>query len=176
MGIFPPSEDDMGTPLDSPVGYQTLSADELAATFTSGMEARNTALMQEQVDMGLMADTSAYYASPYVSWNNGLAYAGDPSGDAEFFGLIGSAMPDAGLETPVVVAEGDWVAVLAQMSGTFTEDVDFFGTPLTATGEPIVWQLGILDRYDADGTIVEEWVDTDVMPLFGGLGLMDEGE
>ncbi|MCA9884095.1 MAG: ester cyclase [Anaerolineae bacterium] len=182
MGIFPPmDEGDSETPLEQPVGYQTLSTDALVASYTSGMEDRNVALFQEQVDTGLAGDTSSYYVDPYISWNSGVPYSESAASEegTAFFGMIASAMPDNVLETPIVVAEGDWVAVLLQISGTFTEDVVFFGTNLSATGEPIVWQLGLLEHYDTNGVIIEEFVETDPTPLLTGLGIMpsmDEGE
>ncbi|MCA9894210.1 MAG: ester cyclase [Anaerolineae bacterium] len=173
MGIFPPmDEGDSEAPLEQPVGYQTLSDDELAATFTSSMEERNSALLQEQIDGGLFTDSSRYYTNPFVGWSGGVPHAEDGEAVSSFFGLVTSALPDIVLDAPVVVAEGDWVAFLGQISGTFTEDVDFMGTNLSATGESIGWQVGIIDRYDADGLIVEEWSEGDVSPLLVGLGLM----
>ncbi|MGB7339964.1 MAG: ester cyclase, partial [Phototrophicaceae bacterium] len=47
LGIFPSmDEEDPATPLDQPAGYQTLSADELATTYSTGMEERNSSLAQ----------------------------------------------------------------------------------------------------------------------------------
>jgi predicted ester cyclase len=176
LGVFPaPETGATGTPLDPPAGYQTLSAEELAATFTSGQEARNSALLQEQIDLGLGADTSGYYADPTVAWTNARPYSvttQQVQEESAFPAMLAAAMPDVAGTTTVTVAEGDWVATLVTFSGTFTEDVDFFGTPLTATDAPITWQFGVIDRFDADGLIVEEWVDGDPMPLLMGLGLI----
>lgn len=174
MGMLPPMDGNTDTPLEQPVGYQTLSADDLAATYTSGMEERNTVLYQELIDAGLGLDNS-FYADPYISWGSGVPFSVDSASfeeDGAFFAMINSAMPDNVVEAPVVVAEGDWVAVLVQISGTYTEDVDFFGATLTATDESIVWQLGLVNRFDADGMIIEEFVETDATPLLIGLGMM----
>lgn len=182
MGMFPPMEDDgtSGTLMDSPAGYQTLSADELAATFTSGMEERNLGSLQAQLEMGLGTDDSDFYTDEYISWDSGqaVAYLADVQveEDMAFTGMIATAMPDYVIETPVVVAEGDWVATLVKVSGTFTADTDFFGMPLTATGEPVTWLIGMTQRYNADGRIVEVWNETDATSLFVGLGLMSMDE
>lgn len=176
MGMFPaPETSRTGTPIDGAAGYQTLSADELAASFTSGNEARNLASIAEMIGLGLGSDSTAFYADPYVSWGVGGAYAVTAEQTAQesaFPALLASAMPDVTTTQTVTVAEGDWAATLVTFSGTFTEDVDFFGMPLTATGETITWQFGAIDRFDADGIIVEEWIEGDPSSLLIGLGVM----
>lgn len=181
LGMFPAEEEDMsGMMLESPVGYQALSADELTATYASGMEAQNIALVQELFGLGLGVDDSDYYSDSYISWHGDTAvsYIADEQveEDMAFTGMIASVMPDYVISTPVVIAEGDWVASLVEISGTFTDDTDFFGTPLSATGEPITWQLGVLYRFNAEGKIIELWNETDITPLFVGLGLMSMDE
>lgn len=168
-------EEDPETPLELPAGYQTLSAEELAASYVTDMAEQNTQNFQDHLGAGLGVDDSEFYAEPYMSWNNGQAYERtheDLQGDVAFTQLLATAMPDYVIETPIVVAEGDWVASLVRVVGTFTEDIEFFGTPLTATGEPVVWQLGIIDRYNAEGKIVEDITETDPLSLFGALGLI----
>lgn len=50
MGMFPPTETSRtGTPIEGAAGYQTLSADELSSSFTSGMEARNQAVFGDMI-------------------------------------------------------------------------------------------------------------------------------
>jgi predicted ester cyclase len=178
LGIFPAEEGDAsGTPLDLPAGYQLLTTEEWAATFTSGMEERNIGLLNEQLDLTM--DPTPYYTDPYITWSNGSPFSVSAAQQLEetaFPAMIASAMPDYTFTADVVVAEGDWVAALGTIRGTFTVDVDFFGTPLTHTDQEIVWQLGVIDRYTAEGQIVEEWVELDVTPLLVGFGLitMDE--
>lgn len=176
MGMFPPTETSRtGTPVEGAAGYQTLSADELAASFTSGMEARNLAAFEEMIALGMGSDSSGFYADPYVAWGFGGAYsvtAAQTAEQAAFPALLATAMPDVVMEQTVTVAEGDWAATLITLSGTFSESIDFFGMPLTATGETITWQFGAIDRFDADGIIVEEWIEGDATPLLVGLGIM----
>ncbi len=176
MGMFPPSEGSRtGTPIDGAAGYQTLSADELAATFTTGMEARNLALFGDMIGLGFGGDSSGFYADPYVAWGFGGAYsvtAAQTAEEAAFPAMLAMAMPDVAMEQTVTVAEGDWAATLITLSGTFTEDIEFFGMPLTATDETITWQFGAIDRFDADGIIVEEWIEGDPTPLLMGLGII----
>lgn len=177
LGMFPPEEyedDDPNPILEQPAGYQLLSDDEWAATFASGLEERNVDLFTSQLILGV--ETSSYYTDTYIAWTNGLPISHTASvqaeEDAAFTGMIAQAMPDNVVSADIVVAEGDWVASLVTVSGTFSADTDFFGMPLTHTDEEIVWQLGIIDRFNADGQVTEEWNETDVTPLFVGLGLM----
>lgn len=176
MGMFPPADGSRtGTPIEGPAGYQTLSADALAASFTSGMETRNLATFAEMIMLGLAGDSSGFYTDPYVSWGVGGAYsvtAAQAAEEAAFPALLASAMPDMTAGLTVSVAEGDWAAALVVFSGTFTEDINFFGAPLTATGEMITWQFAVIDRFDADGKIVEEWIEGDASPLLIGLGVI----
>lgn len=176
MGMFPPSETSRtGTPIDGPAGYQTLSADELAATFTSGMEARNLGLFESMIEAGFGGDNTGFYADPTVAWGFGGAYSvttEEIAAEAAFPAMLAVAMPDIVMEQTVSLAEGDWAAALIRVSGTFTESIDFFGMPLTATGETITWQFAAFDRFDADGLIVEEWVEGDASPLLMGLGII----
>ena len=122
MGIMPLPEDGPGgTPLEMPAGYQTLSADGLAATYTSGMESRNLARLQEQLDLILTADTSGFYTDSYVQWSGGTPLSVLTSEsieeDMSFFALLSSAMPDLTLDAPIMVAEGDYIAMLARLTG-----------------------------------------------------------
>jgi predicted ester cyclase len=158
---------------EEPVGYQLMSEEELAATFSSGMEERNLELFNEQVMLGL-AQFPQFYADSYIDWSGdfpSLITTADIEQNAPFAEMLSTAMPDSKITPNIIVAEGDWIAGLGTFSGTFTVDVDFFGTPLTHTDEEIVFQLGVVDRYNADGKIVEEWLEGDYSPLFVGLGL-----
>ena len=176
MGMFPPSETSRtGTPIDEPAGYQTLSTDELTASFSSGMEARNLDMFADMIAQGFGGNSTGFYADPYVAWGFGGAYsvtAAQVAKEAAFPAMLATAMPDVAMEQTVTVAEGDWAATLITLSGTFSEDIEFFGMPLTATDETITWQFGAINRFDADGTIVEEWIEGDPTPLLVGLGII----
>jgi predicted ester cyclase len=186
LGMIPPMDEggDSGpsdTPLTQPVGYQLLSADELAASYASGNTDQSLAQFQANFDVGLGGDTSAFYIAPYISWQSGTPYeATSEAGGDEFFQAIKGAMPDAAASLDVVVAEGDWVAAIGTITGTSTNELNFGGTDtMPPTGRSMVWQIGIIDHYNADGLITEEFVETDASPMLTALGLMppmDEGQ
>jgi predicted ester cyclase len=176
MGMFPPTETSRtGTAIEGAAGYQTLGIDELAATFTSGMEARNLGVFADMIALGFGGDSTGFYTDPYVAWGFGGAYsvtAAQTAEEAAFPAMLAMAMPDVAMEQTVTVAEGDWAATLLTLSGTYSEDIEFFGMPLTATGETITWQFGAINRFNADGVIVEEWIEGDATPLLVGLGII----
>ena len=179
LGVMPSQESEpTGTALEEPAGYQLLSDDELDTTFTSGMEERNTELLQEQLSLGF-GTFIQFYADPYIEWNSGVpssVTATDIQQNAPFFELLSTAIPDQELTADIIVAEGDWVAALGIFRGTFTEDVNFFGTQLAHTDQEITFQVGVVDRYNAEGKIVEEFLESDFSPLLRGLGLIPPTE
>ncbi len=176
MGIFPMEGGDTpaeGASMTEPVGVAALTADELAATFTSGMEARNTATLEALVAQPLGTDSSAYYASPTISHNSGTVSEMTSAGSEDpFASMLTVALPDLASTPAVVVAEGDWAAVLLNLSGTFTGEASLGDMTLTPTGQPIQWQFAVVERFNSDGKIVEEWLEINAIPLLAGLGLM----
>jgi predicted ester cyclase len=187
LGMMPPMDEggDGGpsseTPLTTPVGYQLLSADELAASYASGNTDQSLAQFQANFDLGLGADTSAFYTAPYISWQSGTPFeTTSEAGGDEFFQAIVGAMPDVTASLDVVVAEGDWVAAIGTVTGTSTNDLnlgDMWTMP--PTGQSMVWQIGIIDHYNADGLITEEFIETDASPMLTAFGLMppmDQGQ
>lgn len=182
LGIFPSmgDEEDSAAPLDQPAGYQTLSADELAATYASGMEERNVAVVDEIDAMGVsgFVTSSQFFADPFIMWNQAHPYSLSMTAmqqdEAPFVEALVQAMPDNTVSSDIVVAEGDWVAVFRTISGTFSEDFNFiyFGAPLPHTDQTITWQQARVYRFDNDGKIVEGWNEEDLSPLLVGLGMM----
>jgi predicted ester cyclase len=176
LGVFPPMDDGSGSDMSSPAtDYQPLSGDALAASFTSGMEDRNTGVIQTILDQDMMASTASFYTNPYFSHAAGTVTAVDPTQD-EFdpmFMAVNTAIPDVKSEVTVQVAQGDWVAYLITLSGEFTGEVDMGpDMTLTPTGETITWQVAFINRFNADGLITDEWFEIDPMSLMMGLGLM----
>jgi predicted ester cyclase len=81
-------------------------------------------------------------------------------------------MPDISGETQILIAEGDWLATLVNVRGTFTGEAQLGPMTLTPTNEVIEWQIGLIYRFDADGKIVEEWDELDTSIVLTGLGVL----
>ncbi|MBI1280101.1 MAG: hypothetical protein GC179_18375 [Anaerolineaceae bacterium] len=174
LGVFPSEGNNAdGTLLNAPAGYQALGADELAATFTSGKETRNTTSLTDQFAAGL-SGFNANMTDPFIGWQGGLPFSITQTQRDEnvpFFAMLQQAMPDINIQVNQVIAEGDWVAALTIINGTFTQDINF-GQPLTHTDQPLNALMGLLYRYNADGQIVETWSEGDLSPILQGLGVI----
>jgi predicted ester cyclase len=71
-----------------------------------------------------------------------------------------------------VLAEGDYVACQTTMAGTFARE--FTHSPvgsLPPTGERVTFELTNIFRYDEDGRLAEEWIQTDSRSLLRRLGV-----
>lgn len=159
--------------LTDPVGYKTLSADELSATFTSETGGRNVAAWQEILKD--IVDTSPVYADTFVQrTQSGLIHEvdRDNTSNGNFIGLLFTAMPDLEATPDILVAEGDWVASLVTFKGTFINEISVGPMTLKPTSETITWQAGFIDRFNADVKVVEEWTADNPIPLMQGIGLM----
>jgi predicted ester cyclase len=173
LGLLPPEMMPMvsgttsGTEaITEPVGYELLSEEELAATFTSGMEERNLALIPED-----FSPAPELYADPYILRAVGTTEEASPFGPG-IDDLLVPAMPDITGETQILIAEGDWVATLVNVRGTFTGEAQLGPMTLTPTNEVIEWQIGLIYRFDADGKIVEEWNELNTAIVLTGLGIL----
>ena len=176
LGLVPPSDEAnrTGTLLSEPAGYGQLTADALAATYTSGREATNIALFREHLEtIESGGDTSGYYTEPYVLWEAGVPAATNARENFQFHQALSEAMPDLSVTPEIIVAEGDWVAGLVTISGSFTNDLNMVGLgTVPPTGQSAVWQLGIIHRYNANGKVVEEFVEMDPAQVLVSLGLL----
>jgi predicted ester cyclase len=81
--------------------------------------------------------------------------------------LLREAMPDLVVSSERVIAEGDYVAVQAQLQGTFASE--FYDFP--PTGEPVDMTFTVIHRFGATGAIAEAWVSYDTLALRQQLGL-----
>jgi predicted ester cyclase len=82
-------------------------------------------------------------------------------------GFFRGAFPDLKFETPLLVAEGDMVAVHFHVTGT--NRGEFMGMP--ATGKPVDLHGADLLRFE-NGKLVEHWGYMEQMKMMQQLGMM----
>lgn len=112
----------------------------------------------------------AYFAKDFV-------YHG-PGGGMNYeqlkanFAAMRAAFSGFAVERPVIIVKGDMVSARTTMTGTFTEpfSVAPYGV-LAPTGRPIKLELINIFRYDANGKLAEEWVQSDRLDFLRQLGL-----
>jgi predicted ester cyclase len=110
----------------------------------------------------------AYFAPGYVLHRPG----GDIGFDAlsSYFAALRDAFADLEIRRAILIGEGSYLAARTIFSGTFTRP--FRQSPageLQPTGRAVEWEVMNLFRYDAEGRLAEEWVQSDAGVFLGKL-------
>jgi predicted ester cyclase len=112
----------------------------------------------------------AYFAEDYVFHG--------PNGDLEFdqlrnyFASLRVAFSNLRLVREQIVVEGNFLAARTTFSGDFTSTFTYSPIgPVEPSGRHIEWELIGIFRYDGDGRLAEEWVQTDYRSFLKKLGV-----
>ena len=112
----------------------------------------------------------AYFSEDYVFHAPG----GDLSFDqlSAYFASLRAAFTDLRLVREQIIADGDFLAARTTFSGDFTGVFTYSPIgPVEPTGQHLEWELIGIFRYDDDGQLAEEWVQTDYRSLLTKLGV-----
>jgi predicted ester cyclase len=86
----------------------------------------------------------------------------DYEGLKAFFASLRAAFDDLTISRGVMVVEGDYVARQTTITGTFVREFTRSPVgPLPPNGSRVVFELMNIFRYDGQGRLAEEWVQTD---------------
>ena len=86
----------------------------------------------------------------------------DYEGLKGYFASLRAAFDDLTISRGIVLVEGDYVACQTTITGTFVREFTHSpGGPLPPNGRRIVFELMNIFRYDEQGRLAEEWVQTD---------------
>lgn len=112
----------------------------------------------------------AYYAEDYVFHG--------PGGDLSFkelsayFASLRAAFSDLRIVREQVIADGNVLAARNTFSGDFTGVFTYSPIgPVEPTGRHVEWEVINTFRYQDDGRLVEEWVQTDYRSFLTKLGV-----
>ena len=101
-----------------------------------------------------------------------------PKGDltfqqlADHFASMRHAFSDFRLVREQIIVEGDYLAARNTFSGVFTRVFTQSPIgPLQPTGKPIQWEAINTFRYDREGRVAEEWVQSDHRTMLIKLGV-----
>ena len=112
----------------------------------------------------------AYFATNFV-FHGPDGVQTDLEGLNEFFASLRAAFDDRTISRGKIVVEGTYVAWQTSIAGTFTREFTHSPTgPLPPNGSRVVFELSNIFRYDDDGRLAEEWVQTDNRSLLRQLG------
>ena len=107
------------------------------------------------------AEVDAYFAPDFVFHGPDGAEL-DYEGLKGYFASLRAAFDDLTISRGIVVAEGDYVACQTTIAGTFVREFTHSPVgPLPPNGNRVVFELTNIFRYDGQGRLAEEWVQTD---------------
>jgi predicted ester cyclase len=86
----------------------------------------------------------------------------DYAGLKRYFASLRAAFDDLSIRRGIIVVEGDYVACQTTITGTFVREFTHSPVgPLPPHGSRVVFELMNIFRYDDQGRLAEEWVQTD---------------
>jgi predicted ester cyclase len=107
------------------------------------------------------AEVDAYFAPGYVVHGPDGAEI-DYEGLTGYFASLRAAFDDLTISRGVMVVEGDYIACQTTITGTFAREFTRSPVgPLPPNGRRIAFELINIFRYDDQGRVAEEWVQTD---------------
>jgi predicted ester cyclase len=106
-------------------------------------------------------EVDAYFAPDF-------AFHGPDDGELDYEGLkayfasLRAAFDDLTISRGIMLVEGDYVACQTTITGTFVREFTHSPVgPLPPNGRRVVFELMNIFRYDDQGRLAEEWVQTD---------------
>lgn len=116
------------------------------------------------------AEVDAYFAA-------GFQFHGPDGRELDFEGLQGyfaslrAAFDDLTIKRGIIVVEGNYVACQTTIAGTFVRVFTHSPVgPLPPNGERVIFELTNIFRYDGEGRLAEEWIQTDSRSVLRQLG------
>jgi predicted ester cyclase len=107
------------------------------------------------------AEVDAYFA-PDFRFHGPDGAESDYPGLKGYFASLRAAFDDLTITRGIIVAEGDYVACQTTISGTFVREFTHSPAgPLPPNGRRVAFELMNIFRYDEQGRLAEEWVQTD---------------
>ena len=124
----------------------------------------------EAIDCEDDAALRAYFSEDYVFHGPG----GDLSFDQlrAYFASLRAAIGDLRIVREQIIVDGNFLAARTTFSGDFTGVFTYSPIgPVEPTGQQLEWEVIGTFRYDDDGRLAEEWVQTDYRSFLTKLGV-----
>jgi predicted ester cyclase len=112
----------------------------------------------------------AYFSEDYVFHGPG----GDLSFDQlrAYFASLRAAFSDLRIVREQIIVDGNFLAARTTFSGDFTGVFTYSPVgPVEPTGQHLEWEVIGTFRYDDEGRLAEEWVQTDYRSFLTKLGV-----
>src|SRR3984957_14137700 len=112
----------------------------------------------------------AYFREDYVFHGPGVDLGFDEL--SAYFASLRAAFDGLRLDREQIIVEGNFLAARTTFSGDFTGLFTFSPIgPVEPTGQYLEWEVIGIFRYDEEGRLAEEWVQTDYRGLLVKLGV-----
>jgi len=139
-----------------------MSRDELVSGLVRVGEKEMTGEDQAEVD--------AYFA-PGFKFHRPDGGEWDYEGLKGYFAALRAAFDDLNIERGIVIVENNYVACQTTITGTFVREfTDSPVGPLPPNGQRVTFELTNIFRYDDEGRLAEEWIQTDNRSVLRQLG------
>jgi predicted ester cyclase len=107
-------------------------------------------------------ETDSYFDTNNFRFHGPSGFEADYAGLTNYFKSIRAAFDDRSIKRGIIIAEGNYISCQTWIEGTFVRE--FTQSPqgtLPPNGQRIVFDLMNIFRFDDQGRLVEEWVQTD---------------
>ena len=112
----------------------------------------------------------SYFREDYVFHGPGANLGFDEL--SAYFASLRAAFSGLRLVREQIIVDGNFLAARTTFSGDFTGLFTYSPIgPVEPTGQHLEWQVIGIFRYDYDGRLAEEWVQTDYRSLLTKLGV-----
>jgi predicted ester cyclase len=113
----------------------------------------------------------AYFAAGYIFHGPGADLSFEQL--SAYFASLRAAFTGLRLVREQIIADGSFLAARTTFSGDFTGVFTYSPIgPVQPTGQHLEWEVIGIFRYDDDGRLAEEWVQTDYRSLLTKLGVI----
>ncbi len=112
----------------------------------------------------------AYFAEDYIFHGPGSDLSFEEL--SAYFASLRAAFNGLRLVREQIIVQGNYLAARTTFSGDFAEVFTYSPIgPVEPTGQHLEWEVIGLFRYDDDGLLAEEWVQTDYRSFLTKLGV-----
>ena len=112
----------------------------------------------------------AYFSEDYVFHGPGSELSFDQL--SAYFASLRAAFSDLRLVREQIIVDGPFLAARTTFSGDFTAVFTYSPIgPVEPTGQHLEWEVIGIFRYDDEGRLSEEWVQTDYRSFLTKLGV-----
>ena len=115
-------------------------------------------------------EVDAYFARDFAFHGPDGAEA-DYQGLQDYFASLRAAFDDLTINRGIMLVEGDYIACQTTITGRFVREFTQSAVgPLAPNGSQVVFELTNIFRYDEQGRLADEWIQTDNRSVLRQLG------